>query len=264
LIQLELPNTTRIALVEPNAIAAFEHSGRLRVIDVRTGQVVIDEKTDPVPDAQAIYAMRAGDDLFVFISSPVPQQFRPIIQSFDYFMINGPVYAFNAKTGKPLWPGPALVRNRGIFLAQPAEVPFLVFADRQTTKDAASTGNAQIRVVCLDKRTGETVYRNDRLPDTLITRFRIRAENELRPLVSLEMGAAKILLTMTDRPRPPQPPANDDLEASRDMVERGLQGLTNKMSDALRDALKKSASGPSSGESKRGKNEKPANETDDD
>lgn len=238
-IQFELPNTARISLIEPDAVAAFEHSGHLRVIDVRSGQLVIDQKIDAVSDAQAIHTMRSGDDLFVFVTSPVPQQFRPIVQSFDYPMINGPVYAFSMETGKPLWPGPAIVRNRGIFLAQPADIPFLVFADRQTMKEAAATGNSQIRVVCIDKRTGETVYRNEHVPDTLTTRFRIRAENELRPLVSLEMGAAKIQLTMTDRPRPPQPPANDDLEASRDMVERGLQGLGIK---ALRGALERSSS----------------------
>jgi hypothetical protein len=53
------------------------------------------------------------------------------------------------------------------------------------------------------------------------------------------MSAGKIQLTMTDRPRPPQPPANDDLEAPRQIVERGLRGLGQRLGSALRGALEK-------------------------
>ena len=44
------------------------------------------------------------------------------------------------------------------------------------------------------------------------------------------MNAGKIQLTMTDQPRPPQPPANDDLEAQREIEERGLRGIGERMS----------------------------------
>ena len=47
--------------------------------------------------------------------------------------------------------------------------------------------------------------------------------------MAVEWGAGKIQLAMTDKPRPPQPPANDDLEAPREVVERGLGGLGQKM-----------------------------------
>jgi hypothetical protein len=43
-------------------------------------------------------------------------------------------------------------------------------------------------------------------------------------------------LTMTDRPRPPQPPANDDLEGQRELVERGLRGLGIRLGTGLRNA----------------------------
>src|SRR5262249_54213105 len=158
-------------------------------------------------------------------------QFRSIGQpmSFDFPMINGAVCAFNMKTGKPLWSSPAKLRNRGVVLSQPPELPFLLFVERQITRDAAAGGGAQVRVLCLDKRTGETVYRNDHLPDVPITRFRVRGETESRPKVNLELGSTKILLTLTDRPRPPQSPTNDDLEMSKDVVQRGLRGVGERM-----------------------------------
>jgi hypothetical protein len=240
LCEVELPSVARISIVEPNSIAVFEPTGQFRLIDVATGKVTIDQKLDAAPDLQSIYANRAGDELFLFISSQVQSQFKSIGQTFDYPMTNGPVYAFNLKTGKQSWPGSALLRNRGIVLSQPADVPLLVFIDRQTVRDGAAGGGSQLRVLCLDKRTGETVYRNDRLSDSNIIRFRVEASPEPRPQVALDLGTAKIQLTLTDRPRPPQPPANDDLEAAKEVGERGLRGLGAQLSGALRGALEKS------------------------
>jgi hypothetical protein len=252
LYEVELPNSARISVVDPHAIAVLDPAGQFRVIDVQTGQPIIDQKLEDLPDVTAFHTMRGGDDLFVLISGQVQPQFKALGQPFDYPVVNGPVYAFNMKSGKELWPGPAIVRNRGIFLSQPPDVPFLVLADQQMTRDAAG-GGAQLRVLCLDKRTGETVHRNDRLPFNANARFRVRAETETGPAVVLELGAAKIQLTMTDRPRPPQPPANDDVEASREMVERGLRALGVRLGGELRGALDKPASNAAPQKDKNGK-----------
>ncbi len=165
LYEINLSDKTKTSIIEPNAIAVYESNGQFRVIDVASGKLIIDEQLEAVPDMVAMFTMRSGEDLFVFISSPVQQQFRPIVPSVDYQIVNGPVYAFNMKSGKKLWPGPALVRNRGTLLTQPPDVPFLVFADRAQIRNSSNAGIAQLRVLCLDKRTGETVYR-DQLPDS--------------------------------------------------------------------------------------------------
>jgi RimJ/RimL family protein N-acetyltransferase len=54
---------------------------------------------------------------------------------------------------------------------QPEDIPFLVFADRQMSGEGAGGGKWNMRLLCLDKQTGETVYRNDKLPDAAVTRF---------------------------------------------------------------------------------------------
>src|SRR5262249_22161932 len=160
-------------------------------------------------DFQSIQTLIAGDALYLFISGQVQPQFKPIGQPTEFPLVSGPIYAFSLKTGEPLWPGPAIVRNRGVVLGQPEDIPLVILADRQMVRDAASGGGSQLRVLCLDKRTGQTVYRNDVLPDTSVTRFRVRGEVDSGPSVSLDMSAGKVELTMTDRPRPPQPPANE-------------------------------------------------------
>jgi hypothetical protein len=211
------------------------------LIDAETGHAILDQNLEPVSDLQAIQTLRFEDQFYLFVSGPVQPQFKSIGQPGDYPIINGQVYAFNLKSGEALWPGPATVRNRGIILQQPPDIPLLVFADRQMTRDAMSGGGSQLRLLCLDRRTGETAYRNDALPDTSIARFRIRGETDSRPAVAVEMNAGKIQLTMTDRPRPPQPPANDDLEASREIAERGLIGLGKRFGTAFSNALDRPA-----------------------
>jgi hypothetical protein len=185
--------------------------------------------------------MPSGDKLFLMISSQPNQHYKPLIQQSDFPLINGLVYAFSMKTGEAIWPAPAVVRNRGIVLSQPQEIPLLVFADRKMVRDAASGGGSQLRLLCLDQETGQTVYRNDSLPDTSITRFRVRGERDAGAVVAVEMSAGKIQLTMTDRPRPPQPPANDDLESQRLVEERGLRGIGRRLSGAMQGALENPA-----------------------
>jgi hypothetical protein len=199
---------------------------------------------EAVPDLQTIQTLSSGDDLYLFISSQVQQQFKPIGLPADYPLVNGLLYAFGRETGDLLWPGPALLRNRGIVLQQPDGIPLLVFVDRQMTRDAANGGGSQLRVLCTDKRTGQTVYRNEALLDTSVTRFRIRGEASTNPAVAIELGSGRIQLTMTDRPRPPQPPTNDDLEAPRESVERGLKRLGQRFGDALRGAFEGPAARP--------------------
>jgi hypothetical protein len=175
--------------------------------------------------------------MFVVVSQDAKQQpqHKPIGQ-FDSPIINGFVFAFDLADGKSLWPGPATVRNRGM-TAQPEDIPLLVFADRETTNEGSRSGRLRLRLLCLDKQTGETVYRNDELPDGPATRFRIRGEREDAPRVVVQTNANTIQLTLTDQPRPPRPPANDDVEAPRAAAERGLVELGQRLGAALRGTI---------------------------
>lgn len=227
---------SRATVVEPYSIAIYEPSGHFQLIDARTGRIVFDKQLEPVPDVHSIHTVLSGDELVLLLTSPVQQkQFSPIGQP-DYPLINGLVYGLSLARGEMLWPGPATVRHRGIVLSQPTEIPFLVFAEQKMTRDAAAGGGARLRVLCLDKRTGQTVYRNENLPATSAGRFRIRADRTASTVV-LETATGKIQLTVTDRPRPPQPPTNDDLESAREISERGLRGIGERLSGALREAL---------------------------
>jgi hypothetical protein len=217
----------------------FEKSGKFHLIDVRTGLSVIDAQLESAPDLRSIHTVRDDDTLFLMVSNQVPRQqqqpqHKPVDQ-LEGLVTSGLVYAFSMKDGKPLWPGPATIRNRGL-VAQPEDIPFLVFLDRQTSSDGTRGVRRQLRLLCLDKRTGKTVYRNDNLPDAPVTRFRIRSERRA-PHVTIETNAGTIRLAMSDRPGPPRPPTNDDLETARSSAKRGLVGLGQRVGAALRGTI---------------------------
>jgi hypothetical protein len=210
-------------------VAICDPAGKFQLIDVRTGQTAIDQTIEAVPELRNIQTLRSGDSLFVILNRQGQnQQHKPLTQP-EHPITDGPVYAFNLATGEPIWPGAALVRNRGIVLSQPDEIPLLIFADHMMTRDRSAGSRMQLRLLCLDKRTGETVYRNDNLPETSASQFRVRAHRGADPRVTIETGSSRIELAMSDRPKPPQPPANDELEAVRENGRRGLLGIGERM-----------------------------------
>jgi len=229
LFDAEYAIASRISVVEPNAVAIYEPSGKFQLVNVAAGRVVMEHQLEAMPALHSIETQRLGDTLFLVVNEQTQQQQYKAIGQFDFPHADGLVYAFSIKSGEPLWPGPATVRNRGFVLSQPADIPFLVFADRKSLSERAGGGPLQTRLLFLDRATGETVHRAEKLPDTSDARFRIRGERYAEPVVSVEMGAVTIQLTLTHQPRPPQPPANDDVEARREVTEGGLLELGQRI-----------------------------------
>jgi outer membrane protein assembly factor BamB len=243
------PNS--IAVVEPpdrlqmarNATFAAFHlplaesisSGRIQVIDVRTGKLRVDQTTMDVVQPSKLYALEDDKQVFLFVNGEARQQaYRPIGP--DYPIVDGQVYAFDRESGQPAWPGPATIAHRGAVLAAPLDVPLLLFVDHVVKRDAGNSG-PQLRLLCVDKRTGATVYRNDDLPATAGQQFRIRATNDKEPSVTIEMSARTVRIEYSTRPRPPEPPANDLVEAPRKTLGRGLWGITRRMGDLIQEEI---------------------------
>jgi hypothetical protein len=114
-------------------------------------------------------------------------------------------------------------------------LPLIVFVEKETRRDANGSG-VKLRVLCLDSRTGQSVYRNEDLPDTGIGQFRVRSERQGDPAVLIEMSNRLVRLTATSEPRPPEPPANDDLVAAREFTERGLRAVARQLGNALQES----------------------------
>jgi outer membrane protein assembly factor BamB len=240
LFEAEYPSASRTAVVEPHFVAMIEPSGKFQLVDVRSGQPIIDAQLESVPALHTLQGIRSGERLFLFVgtrpSRQQPQQHRPV-EDLENAVTSGLVYAFDLASGEVLWPGPATIQNRGYVEQQPDGIPFLIFMDRYTTSDGIRGAKRRLRLLCLDKRTGATVYRNDELPDMPVMRLRIHGDRGESPQVTVETNAGTIRLALSDRPRPPRPPANDELEASRQDKDRGLMGVGQRMGAALRGTI---------------------------
>lgn len=236
LYEEECNTAARFTVVEPQLLLVVEPSGKLRCLDTRFGKVLLDQQLDPTKQLGRIQAMRSQDELIVVIDTDAPEKHRPIGP--DYPLVTGQVYVFDLLTNQPLWPGPAVVSHRGISLSQPESIPLLVFVDREERRDATSGGSSHLRLLCLDKRTGQSVFRDDELPDTSVGQFRVSAEWGSQPSVNVEMSTRTVRLSLTDEPRPPEPPANDLVERDRKSLGQSLWSVGQKMGDALQEALR--------------------------
>jgi outer membrane protein assembly factor BamB len=248
----------RMSTLEPNYIAVVEPSGAFELIDVRSMDKPIATKLRLRAAPRSITLFRSGNQLFLCVSGPARlQSSRPI--GIDYPLVDGEVFAFDLRDGRMIWPGAAVIDSRGIALTQPEDTPVLIFVDRFIKRDAGGSGT-KLRLLCLDRDTGATIYRNDNLPDTSGGQFRIRASHGDMNSVDIEMTAKTIRLKSTKLPRSPEPPANDLVEAPRKSLGRGLWGVTRRMGSVLQDVIQNS-SGSSRGANPEDENE---GQTDDD
>jgi outer membrane protein assembly factor BamB len=238
LMEQEFDAGVRMTTLEPNLLAIVEPGGEFQLIDVRTTDTLITQKLALASAPRSISMFPAGERLFLCVSGPAQQQSsRPI--GLDYPLVDGQVYAFDLRDGRMQWPGPAVIESRGIALNQPTDIPLLVFVDRVVKRDAGGSGT-KLRLLCLDRDTGATIYRNDDLPDTSGGQFRIRATRGAAPAVDIEMNAKTIRFRMSNEPRSPEPPANDLVEAPRKSLGRGLWGVTRRMGSVLQDVIQNS------------------------
>jgi hypothetical protein len=209
--------------------------GRFQLINVRTGRPQIDQPLPAVAVPKSIYALESDNELFLLVNGQMRQQpSQPI--GLDYPLVDGQVYAFDRRDGRMIWPRPAIIQRRGLSLTQPPGIPLLVFVDRELRRDANGSGS-KLRLLCMDKQTGATLYRHDELPDTAVGQFGIRATRGEPRIVSVETSAWTIRLAYSDRPRPPQPPANDAVEAPRTSRGEGLMGVGRRMGEMIQGVI---------------------------
>ena len=232
----------RFRVLEPDALAILEQSGEFHFVDVANGTVLLTDRLQLQQPLESIHLVRDDERLFLFASArPDRRKEKHVAIGGRYALVNGLVYAFDLNDGRPLWPVPATVKNQGIALDQPVASPLLVFASRVMRQD--SSGNqTNLKVLCLEKVSGRSVYRNALRPDTMSGEFRIQIERGHRPSVAIRTSAQEIRLELTETPSPPEPPAQHLAETGLDKP-GGLWELGRKVGREIADAFDNSRDG---------------------
>jgi outer membrane protein assembly factor BamB/tetratricopeptide (TPR) repeat protein len=156
----------RFAVVEP--------SGVLTVIDLETGLVAFRSRLDEMPTGmETVQVLTWMDRYLVFVGrqetaeeqralerlgaiSPLPgMPGRDLPQ-----LVTGSLWAVDRVGGGMLWPVPATILRHSLQPQSGQQLPVLLFA--RAIQSARDPENQRLSVLCLDKRTGQAVYVDDR------------------------------------------------------------------------------------------------------
>jgi len=148
-------------------------------------------------------------------------------------LLTGRVYSFSKRTGGSLWPVPATIVHRGMHSTQHQDIPVLVFVQNALNVDSdGEKGNTT--VLCLDKRTGQLIYRNDAIRFTPRANFDYQVSGNAKTgAVTIALPTATITLTLTGDPSPPEPPEQEAARTIKDKSGKGIFGIFGSTMKAL-------------------------------
>ncbi len=192
------------SMVGEQAVGVMEPDGHFVLVELPSGRTIADLKLD-ADDLQEITVIRSGDQYLLLTHGNVEQSgfnrfpAQPVGNLASYNIQRGRLYAIDLQ-GKLMWPKPVEVRNRWYPLGQPEGLPMVVFAHQQFEQRNPAMGmwTSKTHILCIDKRTGQTLYRND---DTLKQTYLLDiVGNPERKTVELRMQNETVALTFTDKP----------------------------------------------------------------
>jgi outer membrane protein assembly factor BamB len=234
-----LQRSTQIWNVQSELVGAMEPSGRFRLFQMADGLAIIDQQLEPEPrmDGILIYPDKDQYTLITHRAAPLPSPNDTILpvpgEPNDPPLLTGRVYAFHKTTGEPLWQVPATIRHRGLHSMQHADLPVLVFVQNVLRADSDAE-KGQTTVMCLDKRTGEMVYRNDSIRFTPRSNFDYQVEGFFGSnTITISLPTSTITLTLTEQPVPPEPPEQESASAKKNQPLKGVFGIIGSTLKAL-------------------------------
>jgi len=209
----------RFAVVEP--------AGALTVIDLEAGGVAFQTRLDEMPAGlETVQVLTWMDRYLVLVGrqetaeeqralerigaiSPLPgMPGRDLPQ-----LVTGSLWAVDRSGGGMLWPVPATILRHSLQPQSGAQLPVLLFA--RAVQSARDPENQRLSVLCLDKRTGQAIYVDDRFngrspsrADSFVLGCGMSGDPASHT-ITLSQGrrdASELQLEFTGEPTAPRPP----------------------------------------------------------
>lgn len=138
-----------------------EPSGRFLVIDEQSQDVVLDQKIPAITELESIVVRQFGESLILLTNQKkkADQWFGAFPYTDQDSPVNGPVIAFDLKTGEQLWSG--AIEDQRVDACQPLGLPILVMTVRRLEMSAVgNSSRIQQRFAAdvLDLRNGKLVF----------------------------------------------------------------------------------------------------------
>jgi outer membrane protein assembly factor BamB len=229
----EFDAATLIDLDRDRYAVIVERSGRAVVIDVETGETLLDQPIPAQSTAEQIHLMTSDAQFVLVVQHPASRNTNREVQplSLDSPVVDGQVFAFDRKSGTMPWSRPAGVQQQALVLDQPAELPFLTFAGTLTAPNGGE-GRESLTMLLLDKETGRTLFRSDELAQMGAGNCLARVTDGANHEVTIEMAGRSLTVQFTAARRPPEPPAMAEVESGAAKVATGLMGIFRSLGGA--------------------------------
>lgn len=203
-------------IVDNEAIAVFEPSGKFQLLNAEDGQPLVSAMLDKETKLGDIYVLAGRDHYTLLVNEALARRRDaapvPAGGNNPTFSAQGKLYAFDRHTGKQVWDKPRQILANGIALRQPADSPVVVFVGQ---KSEGRGSRRQVHLLCIDRRTGREVYKEAFSVDGNPGGLQVIAD-VARGVVSVATKGRTIELKFTDVPPPPEAPdAAGDLQAKK-------------------------------------------------
>jgi hypothetical protein len=234
-------------MVGDRAVGICEPDGHFTLLGLPDGKPLMDVKLSldsASGQLQKITLLPHGDRYLLLThyppkpnSSAQNRQIQPLPGMMMQPIFRGQAMALDA-AGKPAWPAPVSLDYQYLAPDQPAHCPLLVFASQEYIQ----TGNMHrnyLRIKCLDKRNGRTVFESDakdnRIENSTGT-FEIGLDPQQKK-VELRLQQQNIVLTLTDKPLPPEEKKPE--EPKKEEKKKAPEGPAKAIFRALEKALER-------------------------
>ena len=183
----EYPGESRTADAGPGRLAIVEPTGDLTLLDVEAERVVFRTRLSDMPTGlQQVQVMPWQDRYMVLVGrAETPEEQRQLERMGAIGplpgmpgrelpqVVTGSLWAVDRDSGDMLWPVPATILRHSLQRHQAAELPVMLFA--RSIQPAREPDRPRLSLLCIDKRTGQAVYVDDRFsgrsparPDTMM------------------------------------------------------------------------------------------------
>jgi len=230
----DYPGESRAASAGDGRLAVVEPSGALSVLDIGAAGAAFRTRLPDMPAGlEQLQVLPWNGRYLVLVGrAETPEEQRQFerIGSIAPLpgmpgrempqLVTGSLWAVDAASGDMLWPVPATILRHSLQSQTGSQLPVLLFA--RTIQSAREPDGLRLSVLCLDKRTGQAVYVDDRFtgrsagrPEMIVAGCGISGDPGGHTIALAHgRGNPELQLEFTGSPTAPRPPYQASARAS--------------------------------------------------
>jgi outer membrane protein assembly factor BamB len=224
----EVKRGTRGTIIDGEELALLEPGGKFTIVSLIDGREILSQQLKDLEalgenDLVSIVVLRSSTQYLLLANQNPTDADRSIGASAipsggsPGTVVHGQLVAFDRQTGATQWPAAAFIAQHGLAAEQPNESPVLFFVRNVNTRAGAGTTRNSTSLLAIDKRDGRMIYNDDGFISQAF-QSDILAD-PLRNTVSITLSTYNrenrtLTVELTDKPVPPQPPAQTGSRSS--------------------------------------------------